>query len=118
MKIFHLALPEQWAAAVEAGEYRVSTRGATLEQVGFIHCSRPEQVQGVHGRFYADLTDLLLLTIDTDRLISPWQLDEVAGAEQTFPHVYGPLNLDAVVDAGAWNGSGSVCKDRRHDSEA
>ncbi len=115
MRIFHLALPDEWRAAVAAGEYRVSTRGATLEEVGFIHCSRPEQVDGVRKMFYADLSDLVLLTIDTDLLTSPWQLDEVPGSELTFPHVYGPINLEAVVDSGA---PAPMCKDRSHDSEA
>ncbi len=97
MKIFHLAFPSDWNAALAAGEYRVSTRGATLDEIGFIHCSRAEQTAGVRSMFYADVDELLVLTIDTDRLTSPWQLDPVQGAAQTFPHVYGPLNLDAVV---------------------
>ena len=77
------------------GEYRVSTRGATLDEVGFIHAATQEQVDGVQARYYADAGDLVLLTIDTDRLISPWRFDPVG--EQEFPHIYGPLNLDAVV---------------------
>ena len=77
------------------GEYRVSTRGATLDEVGFIHAATQEQVDGVQARYYADAGDLVLLTIDTDRLTSPWRFDSVG--EQEFPHIYGPLNLDAVV---------------------
>ncbi len=77
------------------GEYRVSTRGATLDEVGFIHAATQEQVDGVQARYYADAGDLVLLTIDTDRLTSPWRFDPVG--EQEFPHIYGPLNLDAVV---------------------
>ena len=98
-----------------AGEYRVSTRHAMLDEVGFIHCSRAEQVDGVRAMFYADVPDLLLLTIDTDLLSSPWQLDDVAGADLSFPHVYGPINLDAVVATGTPE---AMCKDRSHDSEA
>lgn len=81
---------------MRAGEYRVSTRGATLEEVGFIHAATEAQVDGVQARFYADAGDLVLLTIDTDRLSSPWQLDPVGDDE--FPHIYGPLNLDAVIE--------------------
>lgn len=80
---------------MEAGEYRISTRGATLEEVGFIHGATEDQVDGVQDRYYRDAGDLVLLSIDTDRLTSPWQFDAVG--EQSFPHVYGPLNLDAVV---------------------
>ncbi len=98
-----------------AGEYRVSTRGAMLDDVGFIHCSRAEQVDGVRAMFYAGVSDLLLLTIDSDLLTSPWQFDEVPGSELSFPHVYGPINLDAVVATGTPE---AMCKDRSHDSEA
>jgi glutathione S-transferase len=98
MEIYHLALASDWAAAVDAGDYRVSTRGVTLEQEGFIHCSHADQWRGVRQAFYADVTEpLVLLTIDTERLGSPWQEDEVPGADRPFPHVYGPIDLDAVV---------------------
>ena len=100
MKVFHLALEGAWADAREAGTYRVSTLGLDLDDVGFIHCSQPGQVDGVHDRFYGAVTEpVVLLTIDTDLLTSPWQLDDVPGQPQPFPHVYGPVNLDAVVSA-------------------
>jgi glutathione S-transferase len=100
VRIFHLATEEAWTSAVNTGSYTVSTLGLALAQVGFIHCSQAEQVAGVHERFYRDVDEtLLLLTIDTDRLASPWQLDPVDGEPLPFPHVYGPLNLDAVVSA-------------------
>ena len=100
MRIFHLATEEAWTSAVDAGSYTVSTLGLDLAEVGFIHCSQAEQVAGVHERFYRDLDDaLLLLTIDTDRLSSPWQLDPVDSEPLPFPHIYGPLNVDAVVSA-------------------
>ena len=96
MLIFHLALPDDWAEAQRARSYTVSTRGVTLEQEGFIHCSREDQVDATRRAFYADVDDLLLLTIDPARLTSPWQVDELPGGE-SFPHIYGPLNLEAVV---------------------
>jgi uncharacterized protein (DUF952 family) len=99
--IFHLAFASDWAAAQEAGAYTVSTRGRTLAEEGFIHCSRGDQWTGVRERFYGDVTEaLLLLQIDTDRLDVP-VLDEVGGpgSAETFPHVYGPIPLDAVVKA-------------------
>jgi uncharacterized protein (DUF952 family) len=98
VQIHHIALADTWSAALEAGTYTASTLGLDLADVGFIHCSRPEQLDGVFRRFYADVTDpLLLLTIDTDLLTSPWQLDLVPGESLSFPHIYGPLNVDAVV---------------------
>ncbi len=100
MRIHHLALQDAWADAREAGEYRVSTLGLDLDDVGFIHCSQPEQVDGVHERYYGGVTEpVVLLTIDTDLLTSPWQLDDVPGQPLPFPHVYGPVNVAAVVSA-------------------
>lgn len=100
MLIHHIALAESWVAASTAGTYKVSTLGLDLADVGFIHCSRPEQLDGVFHRFYAGVGEaLLLLTIDTDRLTSPWQCDDVPGEPLSFPHIYGPLNVDAVISA-------------------
>jgi len=95
-------------AAQEVGAYTVSTLGLDVTDVGFIHCSRPEQVDDVFDHFYADVTEpLLLLTIDTDLLISPWQFDEVPGEPLSFPHIYGPLNVGAVVSAEPFRSSAS-----------
>ena len=121
MRIFHLALERDWRRAVETGEYTVSTLGLDLADVGFIHCSQAGQVAGVHRRFYGEVSEeLLLLTIDTALLTAPWQLDEVPGQVEPFPHVYGPLNVDAVVSADPWHargrgGNGPVWKDQDHD---
>jgi uncharacterized protein (DUF952 family) len=99
MEIYHLALASDWHAAVHAGDYRVSTRGATLEEQGFVHCSHADQWQAVRDAAYADVTEpLLLLTIDTDRLTSPVVEEEVPGSDRPFPHVYGPIDLGAVVE--------------------
>lgn len=98
MQIFHIAEATRWEAAQLAGSYAQSTLGQTLDEVGFIHAARAEQVEGVRERFYGDVTDpLVLLVIDTDRLTSPWQEDRVG--DDTFPHIHGPLNLGAVVSA-------------------
>lgn len=99
--VFHLALASDWQAAQDAGAYTVSTRGRTLADEGFIHASRGDQWPAVRDRFYADVTEqLLLLKIDTARLDVP-VVDEpgAPGSSETFPHIYGPLPLDAVVRA-------------------
>ncbi|HEX4189961.1 MAG TPA: DUF952 domain-containing protein [Marmoricola sp.] len=97
-RIYHLALVVDWAAAQESGDYRISTLGLTLEQVGFIHASREDQWREVRRRFYAEVPeDLVLLEIDPARLIAELRIEEVPEAGDTFPHIYGPLNLDAVV---------------------
>ena len=97
MRIFHLTTPEVWTTARAAGSYTTSTRDRSLEDEGFIHCSDEHQVEGVRATFFADLDDLLLLEIETDRLTSPWRREQVGGADAPYPHVYGPIDLDAVV---------------------
>ena len=95
--IYHLTTAAEWEAAGRAGEYRVSTRGRTLDEEGFIHCSVAGQVAGVADRFYRGLTDLVLLAID-ERLVRPEiRCEAPPGTSERFPHIYGPLNLDAVV---------------------
>jgi uncharacterized protein (DUF952 family) len=101
--IYHIALERDWESALEAGEYRVSTIGRTLEQEGFLHASYGNQVRAVADRFYADVTEpLVLLTIDERRLTVPLQVDAVGdqdGEADGYPHVYGPLDVAAVVMA-------------------
>jgi uncharacterized protein (DUF952 family) len=92
-ELFHIALPGDWDAARAAGSYEVSTRGRTLADVGFIHCSFAGQVSATASQFYRDLAEVVVLRIDPDRLTSP------VIVEASFPHVYGPINLDAVVGA-------------------
>ncbi|WP_332641918.1 DUF952 domain-containing protein [Aeromicrobium sp.] len=107
--IHHLALDSAWSEAQRAGTYTVSTLGLDLSDVGFIHCSRPEQVDDVYDRYYSDFTEpVLLLTIDTDLLVSPWQYDDVQGQPLSFPHIYGPLDLDAVVKVTEFRPSAST----------
>ncbi|MXG91875.1 DUF952 domain-containing protein [Nocardioides flavescens] len=99
MRIFHVATAADWAAAQASGTYTTSTYGVSLTQEGFIHASREDQWRGVLERFYADVTEpLVLLEIDTDLLASEVVEEPPApGVEETFPHVYGPIETAAVV---------------------
>ena len=95
--IFHIAERSKWNAAVAAGEYAESTLGKSLADEGFIHLSTASQVGGVAERFYAGVDDLVLLHIEETLLTARLQYDAVPGAPSPFPHLYGPLNLSAVV---------------------
>ncbi len=105
MRIFHIALESDWRAAQRTGEYTTSTLGRTLAEEGFIHASREDQVKGVHDAFYSKVRKpLVRLDIDTDRLRSEWREDPVG--DDSYPHIYGPLNVDAVIAASPWHRSG------------
>ena len=90
-RIYHLALRREWDAAVVDGSYRRSTIDQSLDEVGFIHASFAEQVQGTADRFYRGHEDVVLLTIDTAGVRG------VIKVEDGFPHIYGPLPVTAVV---------------------
>ena len=96
--IFHIATVDDWQAALLAGDYRVSTLGRSLADEGFLHASRSEQVDGVRAAFYSDPgLRLVLLEIDPARLDVELRLEVPPGADEAFPHIYGPLRTDAVV---------------------
>ena len=100
MRIFHIATAADWEAARRSGSYTTSTLGRRLAEEGFIHASHADQWPGVRERFYAGVTQpLLLLVIDTELLTSPVVEEVPADATESFPHVYGPINASAVVQA-------------------
>jgi len=76
-----------------------------LSTVGFIHCSKPSQIVGVANTFYRGQQGLVLLVIDPLKLQAELKWEPPAEPEPTharegelFPHIYGPLNLDAVIE--------------------
>jgi uncharacterized protein (DUF952 family) len=92
--ILHITQREQWEQAKNLGTYRSNT----LDTEGFIHCSTVAQVIGSANRFFKDLPDLVILKIEIDRVIPEIRYE---GADRTnlFPHIYGELNIDAVIDS-------------------
>ena len=100
MQILHIATASDWADAVAAREYRVSTLGVTIDEEGFIHASLPEQVQGTASRFYADVPEsLVVLVMRTEALEAagvPVRFED-AGTGEVFPHLYAALPV-ALVD--------------------
>lgn len=89
--IYHLVLRRVWEEKPDQ-----PYRAASLAGEGFIHCSFAEQVAASANRFYADAEELLLLHINAGRLSSPLR-EEASGTGEIFPHIYGPLNRDAVA---------------------
>ncbi len=98
--ILHLASNDAWLAAAKKGVYHADS----LSTQGFIHCSKPSQIVGVANTFYRGQHGLVLLVIDPSKLRPELKWEPPAEPEPTharagdlFPHIYGPLNLDAVV---------------------
>ena len=95
--IYHLTDPTTWAASLAAGEHTGSTRGVTHAEEGYIHCSTDGQWRGVRERFYVDAGELLLLHVDEALVPSPIVYEQIGGAPEAFPHIYGPIPVSAVV---------------------
>ncbi|WP_019631667.1 DUF952 domain-containing protein [Actinomadura atramentaria] len=98
--LLHVAERRHWDEARAAGgPYAMSTRGRTLADEGFVHCSSTEaQAATVLDRFYADVPrdDLVLLVIDRTALPAEVRYASVDG--DLFPHVHGPIPLAAVIE--------------------
>ena len=97
--LFHVAEAEHWEAARAGGRYERSTRGLALAEVGFVHLATEAQWPGVLARYYTGHEgELVLLTVDPRRLDPPLRWEAApAGPGELFPHLYGPLDVGAVV---------------------
>lgn len=91
--IYHVTDVKKWAAALDFGRYEAPS----LHSEGFIHTSKKEQVAAVLQRYYSNTKDLLLLHIDESHLTSPLRYELAPSVNELFPHIYGPINLEAVV---------------------
>jgi uncharacterized protein (DUF952 family) len=91
--IYHILSQMDWEAALQQGSYRPES----LTKEGFIHCSKHEQVEATANRFYRAREGLLLLCIDPERLNVELRFEKAPDVPETFPHIYGALNLNAVT---------------------
>lgn len=107
--IYHLALADDWAAAADTGQYAMSTRGATIADVGYLHaCGDLDQTQRVADFLYADRPRLVLLQIHEARLAEAGLTvrlepgDPSRPDSEHFPHVYGGAIPLAAITAVPW----------------
>jgi uncharacterized protein (DUF952 family) len=97
-ELLHITDHDSWRTAQEAGEYRMSTRGVTLEQEGFIHCSLRHQLRAVAELVYADSDDLVVLVIDSEQVPADIRYEAPAPGAECYPHIYGALPVGAVTE--------------------
>jgi uncharacterized protein (DUF952 family) len=91
--IFHITTPDAWRQAQADGAYAADS----LATEGFIHCSDPAQVIWVANTRFAGRADLIVLHIDEAQLRSPVRRENLEGGQWLFPHVYGAIDVCAVV---------------------
>lgn len=96
MFVYHIVLPDEWEVVKSNSIYSAPS----LEAEGFIHCSYDHQLEGVIERYYTDAPELVILKLEIGKLTSKLVSEPSTGGE-IYPHIYGPINLDAVVSAEA-----------------
>jgi uncharacterized protein (DUF952 family) len=91
--IYHVTTKENWDKALAEGFYEAPS----LHTEGFIHNSTAAQVQGVLERYYAGQTNLILLHIEETKLIAELKYELAPSVNEEFPHIFGVINVDAIV---------------------
>ncbi|ULQ53480.1 DUF952 domain-containing protein [Flavihumibacter fluvii] len=92
--IYHITYKKDWEKAFETGLYEAPS----LVDEGFIHCSELQQVDATLTRYYVGKTGLVKLVIDPLKLSSQLIHEWSPSNTETFPHIYGPINVDAVME--------------------
>lgn len=91
--IYHFTTLQEWEKAQDKGLYEPPS----FQREGFIHCATEDQLEGVLKKHFKEHENLVKLVIDPSRLASRLQYDKDGEQQQEFPHIYGPLNLEAVT---------------------
>jgi uncharacterized protein (DUF952 family) len=91
--IYHITTPALWQQFAFLSFYEAPS----LQDEGFIHASKAEQVEATANRYYKNEPEVILLTIDTTLLSVPLVYEEAPNRKEEFPHMYGKLNKEAVV---------------------
>lgn len=92
--IYHVVTKALWQQALQQGFYEAPS----LATEGFIHLSKKEQVDGVLQRYYKNIPDLFLLHVDESKLTAELKYELSPSVNEEFPHLFGRLNLDAVIE--------------------
>jgi uncharacterized protein (DUF952 family) len=99
-RIYHITSRPAWDTAQQTGHYEAES----LHTQGFIHLSKINQILSVANAIYTSQQDLIILEVDPSRVTSDLRYEApdmaVPAAHKTgdtFPHIYGTLNLDAVT---------------------
>jgi len=91
--IFKVVSADQWTIAQKQGEFR----GAEIDLTdGYIHFSTAQQVEATVEKHFAGQPGLILVGVDSEKLGDALKYEPSRGGD-LFPHLYGSLNLEAVV---------------------
>ena len=91
--IYHITRRSDWTAALATGSYTADS----LATEGFIHCSTAAQVIATANRLFKGRHDLIFLAIDSSKVGAHIRQENLEGGTDLFPHIYGALEVGAVV---------------------
>lgn len=91
--LYHITSEIEWAEALTLCEYR----SRNFDAETFVHCSYAHQLLDVAVRLFGGRKDLVLLVVDPSKLSCDVVGENLEGGEELYPHVYGPLPLEAIV---------------------
>lgn len=92
--LFHITTEDHWKEYKTNGNYEPES----LETKGFIKCSSGNQLEGAANRFFPEKDEILLLVIDVSLIRENIKYEEDDETGEKFPHIYGPLSTNAVID--------------------
>ncbi|HKK46185.1 MAG TPA: DUF952 domain-containing protein [Balneolaceae bacterium] len=92
--LFHITTREEWKTHQNQGNYEPES----LTSEGFIHCSTGSQLQETANRLFAGTNKILLLVIDVSTMRESVKYEEDSDTGNKFPHIYGPLHTNAIID--------------------
>lgn len=98
MTIFVTIASAEWERAKAEGYYAPPS----LKSEGFIHCSTAVQVEAVANKHFKGKTDLVLVAVDPDKVSAPIKYENPKDGANLFPHIYGRLEVSAVVEVHSW----------------
>ena len=95
MSIYHL-ISRQGLDAQSDSEFILDDANLAA---GFIHCCTAEQLPGVISRYFpGDNSNLLVVELSPDALTEDLKWEPATDSDGLFPHIYGPINRDAIID--------------------
>ena len=93
MILIHLIEREDWESAREENPLFQKS----FIQFGFVHCCLPDQTESVLSQWFAGNNEVIAVEIDSEKLKFPLVFENLEGGNEDFPHIYGPVNIDAIV---------------------
>jgi uncharacterized protein (DUF952 family) len=91
--IYHIATALDW----ESQRHNTDYVPTDYNREGFIHCCSQEQLAGVMERYFNGKTGLVLLHLDVLKLTATVKY-ELSTNNEKYPHIYGPINREAIVN--------------------